>query len=163
MIPSSSLSQSSHLYAGVNVTGALLSHLQSPSTFPLLYLCGHVLQFPGKTGALRLQPKFLLLFPLSHAAPKQVFMLPGQTLHLCPMEEERRRQASPKPWKNDCKASSEHYPLCPPVSGLALADPQAQSRSGSRSCLQPAPHNHIPCWCTMQEKETLKVTWFYPM
>lgn len=53
------------LCAGAKVLQALWSLLQSPSIFLLLYPCRHVLWFPGKTGALRLQPKSLLLLPFS--------------------------------------------------------------------------------------------------
>lgn len=109
------------LCAGAKVIQALLSPLQSLSPILLRYLCRHVPQLPGKTGALRLQPQSLLLLPFCHPAPKQkVFILPGKMLPLYHMAEERRRQASLKPWKNDCNASPACSPLCPPVRGLGI-------------------------------------------
>lgn len=105
--------------AGAKFIQAVLSPLEPLSSIFLRYLCGHVLQLLGKTGALRLQPQSLLLLTFCHPAPKQkAFILPGQTLPLYHRAEERRRQASLKPWQNDCNTSSVCLPLFPPVPGL---------------------------------------------
>lgn len=116
------------LCAGAKVIQALLSALQSLSTILLRYLCRHVPQLLGKTGALRLQPQSLLLHPFCHPAPKQkVFTLPGQTLPLHHMAEERRRQASLKPWKMTV-TPVQHVPLC---AHLCLAWPGQTHRHGT--------------------------------
>ena len=65
------------------------------------------------------------------------------------MAEERRRQVSLKPWKNNCNTS----PACS-LQCLAWADPVARSRSGGRGCLQPGPRSPVSHQCAVQRAET---------
>lgn len=136
MSPSTSLSQSQHLYVQQCHSGPV-----EPSAF-LCYTCsGMCLHDQDRLEHWDYSQNLCFSLPF-------LILLQSRCLYC--------QAVSLKLQKNACNSSWACCPLCPPVPSLAWAQPGTWRKSRGRSCLWPVPHGHISCWCSVQRQEHSK-------